>query len=399
MLLSKPSIPRPRLTDAPMDRPNASPQPTALRRRLSTWVATLLVASLAAGCSVTPSSNESQSKPPSYQLVWPGPPNDPRFVFDGELRNHSDIHKETEQERLQRILTGRETNSQQPVYRKPSAIAAANGRLYVADPPSNSVIVFDMRRGRIYQMGVREPNRVTSPISLAIDAERRVYVLDGKSKQVMVYDSLGLFLFAVGVPSELTKPAGVAVSPDGSRIFIVDRGSVENEDHKVIAYAPDGRELYRLGPRGTEPGQFNIPLDATVSRDGKLHILDSGNFRIQTFDESGKFLSSFGSVGNGLGQFSRPRALATDSDGNIYVSDASFNNVQIFSPKGNLLMWLGEPGTRNLPGQFGLIGGIAVDETGRLYVADQFHLKVEVFRRAEATASAQAPSSAGKQQK
>lgn len=337
------------------------------------------------GCSSSPVDPSDGDL--DYQLIWPAPPDEPRFVFETELRNQSDIRDESDDERLQRILTGR-TKSGQPVYRKPSALVARKGRLYVADPHTASIYVFDMPRRKVFQIGQREPNRTRSPISMAIDAQSRLYVLDSIGKNVMVFDPLGLYMFSVGNPRDLAKPAGVAVSRDGSRIFVIDRGSIDNDDHKVIAYAPDGKELFRIGPRGSDPGQLNIPLDATVTEDGRLHILDSGNFRVQTFDETGKFVSSFGSVGNGLGNFSRPRRIASDNDGNIYVSDASFNNVQIFDPTGHLLMWLGKSGIANLPGQYALIGAITVDETGRLYVADQYHIKVDVYRRAEKAVAA-----------
>lgn len=344
--------------------------------------AVLAFSGLLGGCALSPDGDKGKETP-KYQLVWPEPPSEPRFHFEADLRNQSDIRTESEEERLRRILTGRSTTDERPVYRKPAAIAARNGRVYVADPPTASIYVFDIARGRLFAMGVRAPNNVAAPIGLALDDSGRVYALDGKQNRVLVFDSLGLFQFAVDCSKEVTKPAGIAVSKDGQQIYVVDRGSVEHDDHKVVTYRPDGTVAFTIGPRGTEPGQLNIPLAATVGPDGRLHVLDSGNFRVQTFSPDGKYLSSFGSVGTGLGQFSRARSIATDPEGNIYVSDSSFNNVQLFDPAGNLLMWLGNPGTINLPGQFALIGSIAADETGRLYVSDQYHMKVEVYRRAD----------------
>lgn len=344
--------------------------------------AILALSGLLGGCALSPDDSKG-TEIPEYQLVWPEPPNEPRFLFEADLRNQSDIRTESEEERLRRILTGRSSADSRPVYRKPAAIAAQNGRVYVADPPTASIYVFDIARGRLFAMGVRPPNNVATPIALALDDSGRVYALDGTQKRVLVYDALGLFQFAVDCSKEITKPSGIAVSKDGQRIYVVDRGSVEHDDHKVVAYRPDGTAAFTIGPRGPEPGQLNIPLAATVGPDGKLHVLDSGNFRVQTFSADGKYLSSFGSVGTGLGQFSRARSIAADAEGNIYVSDSSFNNVQIFDPAGNLLMWLGTPGAVNLPGQFALLGSIAVDETGRLYVTDQYHMKVEVYRRAD----------------
>lgn len=343
---------------------------------------------LTSGCAT--STSESEAPEQKYQVEWPAPPDAPRFIYETTLRSEANIRAESEDGRMKKMLTGRGSVSEALAYRKPSAVASRGGRIYVADPPTGAIVVFDAQRSRAFRMGLREPNNIVRPVSLATDKKGQVYVLDGKLRKVMVYDVLGLFLFAVGDPKALTQPTGVAVSEDGQKIFVVDRGSLDADDHKVIAYSPDGAELYRIGPRGSEPGQLNIPLAATVTSDGRLVILDSGNFRVQTFDLEGKYQSSFGSVGNGLGQFSRPRSIASDLDGNIYVSDTSFNNVQIFNPAGQLLMWLGAPGMQNLPGRFGLIAGIAVDETGRLYISDQYHLKVEVYRPT-ALAGQQAP--------
>ena len=357
-----------------------------LRPRLATYMAVaIMTLALLAGCATRNNSKSEKENP--VQLQWPAPPDPARYEYEVTLRSAADIEPETEDQRVKRMLTGGSI-SNEPLYKKPSAIAAHKGRVYVADPPTGSVIVFDVGRRKVFRIGVREPNNTQKPISLALDDKQNVYVLDASLKKVLVYDSLGLFLFSVGDPKALTKPAGVAVSADGKKIFIVDRGGIEEDDHKVIAYSPDGFEIFRIGPRGTGEGQLNVPLAASVAPDGSLLVLDSGNFRVQSFDAEGRYRFSFGQAGAGFGQFSRPRSIATDKDGKIFVSDAAFNNVQIFDSTGALLMWIGNSSLRNNPGEFGLVAAIAADETGRLYVTDHFHNKVEVYRPVRTTEAA-----------
>lgn len=315
-------------------------------------------------------------------LVWPQPPDQPRFAFETMLRSPADIaDPERSTSELLRELAGGKPVSSKPVFEKPSAIAARNGRIYVTDTATKMITVFDVPRRKLFQFGTRIPGALGKPSGLALDAEMNVYVADVKLRQVLVYDSLGLFLRSVGSEKDLDRPTGVAVSRDGERIYVIDRSDNESDRHQVVVYDKGGNKIKVIGTRGGGEGQFNVPLQGAVAPDGTLYILDSGNFRVQAFDRDGKFLRAFGSLGNSLGNLARPRGIAVDDDGNIYISDAAFNNFQIFTSEGQLLLAIGTGASKSKPGRFGLLSGIAVDETGRIYVVDQYFNKVEVFRR------------------
>lgn len=338
------------------------------------WLIAIL---LLAACSVVPQQEEKTFSGP---LIWPQPPDQPRFAYETTLRSLADIIAESDDDRLRRQLTG-ETVPTQPVFTKPAAIVARNGRIYVADIDTNSIVVFDVPRRKLFRFGLRQPGNLAKPAGLALDAEMNVYVVDATLRKVMVYDSLGLFQRAVGSPEDLERPTGVAVSRDGERLYVIDRAYNESDQHRVVVYDKAGKKLQVIGSRGAEEGQFNVPLQGVVAADGTLYVLDSGNFRVQAFDRDGKFLRTFGGPGTELGKLARPRGIAVDDEGNIYVSDASFNNFQIFNPAGQLLLAIGESDKESNPGRYGLINGIAVDETGRVYVVDQLFNKVEVIRR------------------
>lgn len=287
--------------------------------------AVLLVA-----CAGAPDKSGPVFKGP---LVWPQPPDQPRFAYETVLRSPADIAApELDKDKFIRELSGAPGVSDRPVFEKAAAIAARQGRIYVADISTETVVVFDVPRRRVFRFGQRAPNALGKPAGLALDAQLNVYVADAKRRQVLVFDSLGLFLRTIGGPQDLERPTGVAVSRDGERIYAVDRSDNESNNHRVVIYGKDGTKIKVIGTRGSAQGLFNVPLQATVAPDGTLYVLDSGNFRVQAFDREGSFLRAFGGPGNNPGNLARPRGIAVDDEGNIYVTDASFNNFQIFRP-------------------------------------------------------------------
>lgn len=350
------------------------------RRRAAELLACLAV--MLAGSACAPHKKpEAAAKAAEPILLWPQPPDQPRFEYETILQSAADITIVSESERWQRALRGLSgTVSDAPVISRPTAIASRKGRIYVAEPSVKAITVFDVPRQKIFRFGQRDPNLLKRPQALAVDDKDRIHVLDTQLRKVMVFDDMGLFLHALPIAAKVASPAGIAVSGDGETIYLVDRGSVEGDDHRVVALARDGKERFELGPRGSEPGQFNIPLAAATAPDGTLYVVDSGNFRVQAFTPDGRFKFQFGGIGTGIGNFARPRAIAVDKEGKIFVGDSGFNNVQIFDSSGALLMPLGRLGRDPGPGNFALLAGIAVDETRRLYVLDHYFRKIEVFR-------------------
>ena len=197
----------------------------------------------------------------------------------------------------------------------------------------------------------------------------------------MVYTRDGRFLRKIGGPKMFDRLSSVTVDSNGARVYVVDIGGVSSEQHRVRVFdAMSGTHLFDFGKRGREGGEFNLPRDVAVGKDGRLYVVDGGNFRVQIFDAKGGYLQSFGSVGKQMGNFARPKEIAADAEGNVYVVDSAFGNFQVFNPDGELLLFAGERSERDAPGRYMLPSGIAVDEDGRVYVVDQWFRKVDVFR-------------------
>ncbi|MFC1563401.1 NHL repeat-containing protein [candidate division KSB1 bacterium] len=79
------------------------------------------------------------------------------------------------------------------------------------------------------------------------------------------------------------------------------------------------------------------PCDVIKDGEGNIYVLDSGNNRIQKYDNAGKFVKTIGSKGQGPGEFDRTRDFQLDSSNNIVVGDYGNNRFQIFSLEGEFI--------------------------------------------------------------
>lgn len=334
------------------------------------------VALLLSSCAPLPPTKPTVDTGP---IVFPRPPDEPRFVYERSIYGSGDIIPETSETRLRTALTGEGIRGE--ALNKPNTIAVHQGRIYLSDSADAVIRVFDVPGGRHFKIGEGDPGQLSKPLGIDVDRNGNLYVADSGVKAIFVYDKDGRFLRRIGDPKWFERLANVTVSPKGDRIFLVDIGGVNSEQHRVrVIDASSGAHLFDFGRRGSDPGYFNFPRDVVVGKEERLYVVDSGNFRIQIFDRNGRFLKSFGSVGRQMGQFARPKEIAADPSGNIYVVDTAFGNFQIFDPEGELLMFIGTRAEQDGPARYMLPAGIYVDEDGRVYMVDQWFRKIDIFR-------------------
>lgn len=333
------------------------------------------LALLLAACASTPPQPEADFE----ALVYPTKPDKPRFIYERTLRYNSNVETPDRMELLRRYATGAEEDTKGLV--KPFGVAVRHGRVFVTDTVQRNVIMFDVAGGRYKEFGADKPAELSKPTGLAVSSLNELFVTDVSQRRVAVFDLNGKFLRFLGGPQLFQRPTGVAVSPDGLKLYVIDAGGVDSSDHYMhILDTLSGSRLTSIGGRGTEPGKFNLPLQASAAPDSTVYVVDKGNFRVSAFTHDGKHLRNFGTIGRYPGQFFSPKGIATDKDGNVYVVDTAFGNVQIFDPKGQLLMVMGQRGQSSKPGNYMLPAGVAVDETGRVYIVDQFFRKVDIYR-------------------
>jgi len=196
------------------------------------------------------------------------------------------------------------------------------------------------------------PHRDVSAVD--VDSAGRVYLLTRHDHGVLVFDAAdGTFLSAWG-EGVFTGPHGLTVGPDDT-VYCVDNG-----DHTVRRFTPDGRLLMTLGVPGRPSdtgftptatpvvhsvetvqrpaGPFNGCTNVAVTDEGHLFVADGyGNCRIHHFDDDGTLLHSWGAVGTGPGEFHLPHSIALTPDGRVLVGDRENDRLQLFEPDGTFV--------------------------------------------------------------
>lgn len=351
----------------------------APRRRALLRMAVCAPAALLQACAQAPPKAPAVAR---ADPVFPAAPDEPRFYYERTIRSSADIVPAEAGSALRRLATGEQVAGEG--LSKPYAVAVFRGRIFVSDTVSRYVRVFDVPQGRQLKVGEEEgPGQLVKPVGLDVDARGQLYVADIGARMIKVYGADGKFLRHIGDDKWFTRLSSVAVDPSGARVYAVDLGGVSSDQHQVRVFdAVTGAHLQDIGRRGMGPGEFNLPRDVAIGKDGRLYVVDGGNFRVVVFDRQGRYLHSFGSVGKQYGQFARPKEVAIDREGHVYVVDTAFGNFQIFNAEGELLMFVGERSERDGPAKYMLPSGIAVDEDGRVYVVDQWFRKIDVYRPA-----------------
>jgi hypothetical protein len=93
------------------------------------------------------------------------------------------------------------------------------------------------------------------------------------------------------------------------------------------------------GPEADDESYFYErfgPVEVAADRQGRMHVLDNGNARVQVFGTDGTFLRSIGSEGDGPGEFRIPTRLSVNAAGDIAVFDIGQGRVSVLGADGTL---------------------------------------------------------------
>ena len=170
-------------------------------------------------------------------------------------------------------------------------------------------------------------------------------------------------------------------------IFISD-GYVNS---RVAKFDKHGNWIKSWGTYGNEPGQFRLPHNMGVDRNGYVYVADRSNRRIQKFDSDGNFQQMIylnvpydknrqpvlGNKSPNPPDETAPWTICI-SDGEtqyLFASDVEPGRIYKLTLDGKILGWLGKSG-RQL-GQFNWVHGISCRSEETLYVADMNNWRIQ----------------------
>ena len=170
-----------------------------------------------------------------------------------------------------------------------------------------------------------------------------------------------------GAPQDVfDHPADVAQDADGN-IFVAD--GIGNNT-RIAKFSKDGVFIKSWGAKGSQPGQFADVHSLAVDVQGNVYAADSGNRRIQVFDNDGTFKTQITNVG-------APAALCLTAGAHPYLFSSSSNPVDDIDSGGEIYKLeldgtvVGKFGRAGkLPKEFGTVNEIDCRAPSQLYVAE-----------------------------
>jgi len=151
----------------------------------------------------------------------------------------------------------------------------------------------------------------------------------GEFDRIQKYSSTGEFICRFGEtgdgPLQFSRPQSMVIDFQGN-LWISDAC---NHRIQVIRCEKERPELVQVfGQQGDRRGDFRYPYGIHLGRDESIYVAEFGNHRIQKLDLTGKSLGIWGEPGRKPGQLDQPWTLVEDSLGRIHVLDTGNNRVQ-----------------------------------------------------------------------
>ena len=238
-------------------------------------------------------------------------------------------------------------------FNEPISVAVAGGKLYVADASNDRIQVYNNLSGTptyertIGTTGSAKTNNTgfNNPTGVAV-ANDKLYVVDNLNYRVQIYNNLSgvpTYERTIGTGSQVlqdqhtgfNRPTGVAVA-DG-KLYVADQFNHRVEIYINLSGTPTHERTIGTGQNeSNNTGFFNLWGVAVAN--GKLYVADTGNHRVQIYNNlSGvptheRTIGTGSRVMSGNTGFDSPYGVAVAGD-KLYVVDTINDRIQIYEWK------------------------------------------------------------------
>ena len=229
------------------------------------------------------------------------------------------------------------------------ALQPGTGDVFVANRESDQVEVFSPNGTTLAIDGSNgsADGDFSFPQGIAFAPNGDLYVSDTGNDRIQEFtvNSNGTLNFVASYGTEgtgssapagdLNQPTGIAVSPDGSTLWVAD--TLNNRVQSLaLSSGTWGTPIRKTTGKGTQTA-FSVPWGVTVAPDGSIWVSDTGNNRLVSMSTAGVLNWSVTGAQIGVpdsaegNQTIYPFAVTFGSDSTVYLSDTWNNRVLVLT--------------------------------------------------------------------
>ncbi len=258
-----------------------------------------------------------------------------------------------------------------------------DGRVFIADTGNDRILVWGENGNPVTSYGSfgtradwQDPPQFDHPMAVLVDGQGRIFVADTLNDRVVQLDSNGMVVQSWGSlgqgKGEFNQPRALAEDHFGG-LWVLDMNN-----SRVEVFGPDGGFRYSWGTFGTTPNpsdaEMNLPRGMALNSIDQAVVADSGNFRMEVFDNRAVPVTIQGWYGEkGPYEFKDMGSVAVTPVGVAAIADGTSGRVMFYNSRDGLYEYLGRWRAKDeivSPAFQPKFRGIASDPENRIYVTD-----------------------------
>lgn len=223
-----------------------------------------------------------------------------------------------------------------------------------------------------YKFSIYGPVR---PLGVAVTPDgSKIYVTQSAGdRTVLVYDGTGQRIGELKAPASKAGhiPVYVAVNPTNLQVAVTDTLA-----KAVYVYDADGTYLRTVKPTPYPAKTTWTPLGVAYDKSGTLYVSDVGSTKhtVLVLDATDHVVRTLVPVD---APFAFPSGISIDDQGDVFVADSNNGRLIAFDPSGKQI---GAANRGVGDGDLGLPRGVAFDNGDRIYVVDTTNQGVKAYK-------------------